>query len=163
MKEGVVSTNTNSNALTPAGGNIVILADWTTPILDVMNNRGLKWNYYPAPIWKTQATTFMNSDFLAINAATRVPDAAWEVLKWVAFRIGSKEPRGRAHATRGAPRAPAPPYRSPRGSAVSVSPVRGLERSHASACRAISAEAAAAVPPPTTGSVSMYSTAHPPR
>lgn len=44
---------------------------------------GTKWNFYPMPLWPVRPASFTNSDFWAINASTKVPEAAWELLKWL--------------------------------------------------------------------------------
>ena len=42
-----------------------------------------KWNILPQPKWPVQRAVMVNSDFLAIDARTKNPDAAWELLRWV--------------------------------------------------------------------------------
>ncbi len=44
---------------------------------------GTKWDFYPMPVWPVRPASFTNSDFWAINASTKVPEAAWELLKWL--------------------------------------------------------------------------------
>ena len=45
--------------------------------------RAMKWDFYPLPKWPVQPATFCNSDFWAIKADTKVPEAAWELVKWL--------------------------------------------------------------------------------
>ena len=43
----------------------------------------VKWDILPSPKWPSGRSTFNNIDFYGLNAATKHPDAAWELLKWV--------------------------------------------------------------------------------
>lgn len=43
----------------------------------------MKWNILPIPIWPAGRSTYGNVDFYAINRATRHPDQAWELMKWL--------------------------------------------------------------------------------
>lgn len=54
---------------------IQMLPHWV-PIL-----QGMKWDLYQMPLWPAQPATFANSDFWAISGNTKVPDAAWALLK----------------------------------------------------------------------------------
>jgi ABC-type glycerol-3-phosphate transport system substrate-binding protein len=56
---------------------IQMLPHWV-PILESMD-----WDFYQMPLWPKQPATFANSDFWAISASTSVPDAAWELLKFI--------------------------------------------------------------------------------
>ena len=42
-----------------------------------------KWDFYPNPLGPAGPAAFGGTQFYAINARTRVPDLAWEVLKWL--------------------------------------------------------------------------------
>ncbi len=80
--DGVATTNWGPQGF--AQGLAGISANWALPIVNVELFNNLKWNYYPQPRWPNGPATFVNSDFLAISAATKVADAAWEVLRYVA-------------------------------------------------------------------------------
>ncbi len=56
---------------------IQMLPHWV-PILE-----GMDWDFYQMPLWPKQPGTFANSDFWAISAATKVPEAAWALLKFI--------------------------------------------------------------------------------
>jgi hypothetical protein len=43
-----------------------------------------RWDYYPFPAFPQGRATYANSDFFAIAATTRHPEAAWQLLLWVA-------------------------------------------------------------------------------
>jgi ABC-type glycerol-3-phosphate transport system substrate-binding protein len=47
--------------------------------------RGFDWDYFPDPVWPVRRASYAGSDFLAIWSGTRHPEAAWELLKWLAF------------------------------------------------------------------------------
>ncbi len=66
-------------------GLVGILSNWSLPFENVNTFSNVKWNYYPQPVWPKGPATFVNSDFLAINAATKVADVAWEVLRYTAI------------------------------------------------------------------------------
>jgi multiple sugar transport system substrate-binding protein len=55
-------------------------------VFSLATNLGYKfeWDILPVPTWPKGFATFVNSDFYGINRATRYPDAAWELLKWIA-------------------------------------------------------------------------------
>lgn len=54
---------------------IQMLPHWV-PLL-----QGMSWDFYQMPLWPVQPATFCNSDFWAISGNTKVPDAAWTLLK----------------------------------------------------------------------------------
>lgn len=54
---------------------IQMLPHWV-PVL-----QGMKWDLYQMPTWPVQPATFANSDFWAISGNTKVPEAAWTLLK----------------------------------------------------------------------------------
>ena len=56
---------------------IQMLPHWV-PILEGMN-----WDFYQMPLWPKQPATFANTDFWAISASTKVPEAAWQLLKFI--------------------------------------------------------------------------------
>jgi ABC-type glycerol-3-phosphate transport system substrate-binding protein len=56
---------------------IQMLPHWV-PVLE-----GMDWDFYQMPLWPAQPATFANTDFWAISASTKVPDAAWELLKFI--------------------------------------------------------------------------------
>ncbi len=41
----------------------------------------MHWNFYPMPNWPVRPATFANSDFWAISASAKHPQACWEVLR----------------------------------------------------------------------------------
>ena len=43
-----------------------------------------KWDFMPLPVWPKGRATFINNDFWIMNAHAAHPEAAWEVLRWVA-------------------------------------------------------------------------------
>ncbi len=43
----------------------------------------MHWNFYPMPNWPVRPATFANSDFWAISAEAKHPDACWELLREV--------------------------------------------------------------------------------
>ena len=45
--------------------------------------RSTKWAYYPMPRWPRGAYDFTNENLVGINAATKSPEAAWELLNFV--------------------------------------------------------------------------------
>ncbi len=45
--------------------------------------RGAKWDFYPMPLWPNGRYTYTGENYYAIPAASRVPDAAWELLRWI--------------------------------------------------------------------------------
>jgi ABC-type glycerol-3-phosphate transport system substrate-binding protein len=47
-----------------------------------------KWNTLPVPAWPNGRSTYNNIDFYGINKASKNPDAAWEVLKWITVAPG---------------------------------------------------------------------------
>ena len=83
--DGVATTNwgTAMQQWFPQG-LVGILSNWHLPFVNVNLFSNMKWNYYPQPVWPKGPATFVNSDFLAINAATKVADVAWEVLRYTA-------------------------------------------------------------------------------
>jgi multiple sugar transport system substrate-binding protein len=47
-----------------------------------------KWNTLPVPAWPAGRSTYNNIDFYGINHASKHPDQAWEVLKWLTVEPG---------------------------------------------------------------------------
>ena len=45
--------------------------------------KGFKWDFYPMPTWPKGDYSMTNPNYFAINAATKEPDAAWELLQWL--------------------------------------------------------------------------------
>ena len=41
----------------------------------------MHWNFYPMPNWPVRPATFANSDFWAISAEAKHPEACWELLR----------------------------------------------------------------------------------
>lgn len=56
---------------------IQMLPHWV-PIVESMN-----WDFYQMPLWPQQPATFANTDFWAISSSTKVPEAAWRLLKFI--------------------------------------------------------------------------------
>ncbi len=52
------------------------------PAAQQLSNR-VKWDILPSPTWPAGRSTFNNIDFYGLNAASRHPDQAWELLRWV--------------------------------------------------------------------------------
>ncbi len=51
--------------------------------LSTWSNR-FKWTYFPVPRFPAGQFSFEATDFLAISAGTKHPDAAWTLLRWLA-------------------------------------------------------------------------------
>jgi hypothetical protein len=49
--------------------------------------RGLKWDFFPLPIWPKVPTTYTSTDSLGIWAGTKNPEAAWVALKYFSYEI----------------------------------------------------------------------------
>jgi hypothetical protein len=67
---------TGSQVTTPidtAGGLIGAASSW----------RSLKWDIFPEPIYPKAKVAYAASDFYAINAATKRPDIAWSLMKYL--------------------------------------------------------------------------------
>ncbi len=45
--------------------------------------QNMKWDYLPVPTYPAGKATFDNDDFYGINAGTKRPDLAWELLQWI--------------------------------------------------------------------------------
>jgi ABC-type glycerol-3-phosphate transport system substrate-binding protein len=43
----------------------------------------VKWDLLPTPYWPGGRATFCNIDFYAINSASKHPDQAWELVRWL--------------------------------------------------------------------------------
>lgn len=52
------------------------------PAAQQLGNK-VKWNILPNPIWPAGRSTFNNIDYYVLNKATKYPQQAWELLKWV--------------------------------------------------------------------------------
>lgn len=63
----------------------VTAGGWSIPRNVVNWGSKFKWAYYPVPHWPQGRTTFNNNDFWGLNAQSKNPDAAWEVLKWLTY------------------------------------------------------------------------------
>jgi ABC-type glycerol-3-phosphate transport system substrate-binding protein len=73
-----------TDVTSPHTSAMFMCGSWNTQFI-ATNTRGMKWNYYPMPVFPAGPTTMVNVDFLALNAATRYPELAWELLKFVAI------------------------------------------------------------------------------
>jgi ABC-type glycerol-3-phosphate transport system substrate-binding protein len=58
---------------------------WSIPRNVTTYGTKFKWDYVPMPKFPKGRATFANNDFWGINAQSKHPDAAWEVLKWLAY------------------------------------------------------------------------------
>lgn len=58
---------------------------WSIPHNVVNYGAKFKWAYYPVPKFPHGRATFNNNDFWGINAQSKHPDQAWEVLKWLTY------------------------------------------------------------------------------
>lgn len=45
----------------------------------------MKFDFYPMPAWPAGAATIMDGNYWMMNAATREPEATWELLRFVAL------------------------------------------------------------------------------
>ncbi len=64
-------------------GSVGMLEVWGGAALNAAEIlQGLKWGFWPFPIFPAGRTTMGTSDFYGININTRHPDAAWSLLKW---------------------------------------------------------------------------------
>lgn len=53
------------------------------PFTEAFGN-AFPWDFLPVPRWPRGQATFTNNDFWIMNALSPHPDAAWEVMRWVA-------------------------------------------------------------------------------
>lgn len=52
------------------------------PAAQQLGNK-VKWNILPNPVWPAGRSTFNNIDYYVMNRATKHPEHAWNLLKWV--------------------------------------------------------------------------------
>jgi multiple sugar transport system substrate-binding protein len=53
------------------------------PLAQQAGNK-FKWDFIPTPFWPGGRATFDNIDFYGIHSASKHPDEAWELLRWLA-------------------------------------------------------------------------------
>jgi ABC-type glycerol-3-phosphate transport system substrate-binding protein len=53
--------------------------------LDLALAKMPKWNFYPMPVMPQGSFAHTQYDYRAVNAATKYPEPAWELLEWLSF------------------------------------------------------------------------------
>ncbi len=71
------------------GGSLVSAVLWNPALAIITQVESLiqlpKWDFFLMPSMPRGNFAYTQHDFRAINAATRYPDAAWELLEWLSF------------------------------------------------------------------------------
>jgi ABC-type glycerol-3-phosphate transport system substrate-binding protein len=71
-----------------AGGTVVCThhtGTYGSQVLEAEAWQGFRWDYFPDPVWPVRRAAFASTDFFAIWAGTPHAEAAWALLRWLAF------------------------------------------------------------------------------
>lgn len=83
-KSKVAIPRQDVGALTSGAAVFSMVGEWN--IFNMAQDLGTKykWNILPVPFWPSgNRSTYNNIDFYALNRATKHPDEAWELLRWL--------------------------------------------------------------------------------
>ncbi len=72
------------------GGRTVISVQQTGALLDTVTElaaTSIRWDIYPFPVFPAGRACFGGDQYYAINALTRHPDQAWELLRWLSAEV----------------------------------------------------------------------------
>lgn len=82
VKAGVIGWGGGGSDLTTGKSATTTLGSWKLPYVATAWH-GLKWDFYPNPVWPTGETAYAGRDYYAVASTSKHPDEAMTLLLWL--------------------------------------------------------------------------------